>query len=106
MTSHLRVLRGVALVTWLLVGLPVLIRVPLRIDAFVTWLVAFCVLGISIGMTFRGEAGLPVLHLALQAACVIVMVRVLCNGYEGALLVLVAMQLGLLVTRREGLLWI
>lgn len=94
-------MRLAALVTWLLVGLPVLLREPQSISNFLGWLAAFLVLGGSL-TAFAMTRG----NLALQAACVIVMVRLLCNGYEGTLLVLVAMQLGLLVARREGLLWI
>ena len=50
----------------------------------------------------RGQLGL----LGLQAACVMALVLTLCDGFEGALLVLVAMQLGSRVERRTGLLWI
>ena len=101
-------LRAAALLTWILVGLPVLLSVPQHVPSFIVWLLAFLILGGSLaalGMT-PDRNGLPVLHLALQAICVITMVRLLCNGYEGALLVLIAIQLGLLVSRREGLMWI
>ena len=100
-TEHLRLLRLAALVTWLLVGLPVLLREPQNVSSFLVWLAAFLLLGGSLAW-FRTTR----LNFAVQAGCVIVMVRLLCNGYEGTLLVLVAMQLGLAVTRREGLLWI
>ena len=49
-----------------------------------------------------GQLGL----LGLQALCVMALVLTLCDGFEGALLVLVAMQLGSRVDRRTGLLWI
>ena len=44
--------------------------------------------------------------LALQAACVFPMVVVLCNGFEAALLVLVAMKLARRAPARVGWLWI
>lgn len=44
--------------------------------------------------------------LALQAGCVIAMVLLLCDGFEGGLLVLVALQLGGRTSRRVGLLWV
>ena len=49
----------------------------------------------------------PALYfLATQSACVIAMVALLCNGYEGMLLVLVAAQLALQTEQRIGLAWI
>jgi signal transduction histidine kinase len=44
--------------------------------------------------------------LATQSACVVAMVALLCNGYEGMLLVLVAVQLALHTEQRIGLAWI
>jgi len=46
------------------------------------------------------------LAIAGQAVCVVVLVLTLCDGFEGALLVLGALQLGWLVSRRRGLVWV
>jgi signal transduction histidine kinase len=44
--------------------------------------------------------------LAAQSASVVTMVAVLCNGYEGLLLAVVAAQLALRMSGRAGLIWI
>lgn len=108
-SDHLRLLRLGGLVTWLMVGLPVLLAEPIVPRSFMIWLVAYIVLGVAFAANVRGHAvAMPhrLLLLAAQSAAVIVMVRLLCNGWEGTLLVLIAMQLGLIVDRRPGLYWI
>lgn len=85
---------------WLAVGTHVVLQAgdgPLR---FAIWSVAFAAFGA--GLLAIGR--LPV--LALQVAAVVGMVLTLCDGYEGTLLVVVAMQLGALLPRRTALLWI
>src|SRR5205085_4089132 len=44
--------------------------------------------------------------VAVESAAAVALVLWRCNGYEGALLALIAMQLGGRVPRRAGLLWI
>ena len=51
-------------------------------------------------------AGRPFIALALQSACAITMAALLCNGYEGLLLVLLAAQLALRTSSRVGFGWI
>jgi signal transduction histidine kinase len=46
------------------------------------------------------------LAIAGEVACVVALVLFLCDGFEGALLVLAALQLGGLVSRRRGLVWV
>src|SRR5688572_22262784 len=107
--EHLRLLRLGGLLTWLMVGLPVLLREPMIPSSFVIWLVSYLVLGLAFVANVRSTPvalSHRVFLLAAQAGGVIVMVRILCNGWEGTLLVLIAMQLGLIAGRREGLLWI
>jgi signal transduction histidine kinase len=96
---------GVA--AWLLVSLPTLLgasaspRLPL-------WLLASLAYGLSfILATRRHVSGVPLrLLLAVQVLAVVAMVGTLCNGYEGALLVLVTAQLALAARPREVALWI
>ena len=85
---------------WLAVGTHVVLlgaNDPLR---FVIWSVAFAAFGA--GLLLRTRAWV----LALQVAAVTAMVLTLCDGYEGALLVMVAMRLGGLLPRRAAILWI
>jgi signal transduction histidine kinase len=85
---------------WLAVGTHVVLlgaNSPLR---FAIWAAAFAVFG-------AGLLGRPRLSvLALQVAAVTAMVLTLCDGFEGTLLVMVAMQLAGLLPRRAAILWI
>ena len=85
---------------WLAVGTHVVLQganSPLR---FVIWAVAFALFGAGL----LAPARLSV--LAMQVAAVTAMVLTLCDGFEGTLLVMVAMQLGALLPRRTAILWI
>ena len=84
---------------WLMVGLPMLIEPPHTMWRLAVWVAAYLVFAVAF---FRAT---PIL-LAAQGLCVAVMVAVLCNGFEGTLLVLVAMRLGRMFSPRVGLLWI
>ncbi|MEO8431037.1 MAG: sensor histidine kinase [Acidobacteriota bacterium] len=98
---------GAGLVTWLLVGLPVLLRAPRGAATFLEWLCFFLVFGAAFRLAAApADARRRLLLAALQAACVVGMVALLCNGYEGSLLVLVAMQLAPRLSPRAGLAWI
>lgn len=68
------------------------------------WTFAYLLFGALFWITSAGRGHLAL--LGLQAACVVALVLTLCDGFEGALLVLVAMQLGSRVERRTGLAWI
>ena len=109
--EHLRLLRWGGLAAWLGVGLPIWLQLSAiqRPGAFAGWLIAWLLFAvafwISAGgreLTRREKLGL----LALQVACVLVLVLLLCDGFEGTLLVLVAMLLAGQVSRRAGLVWI
>ena len=85
---------------WLAVGTHVVLQganSPLR---FAIWSVAFAAFGAGLLAPSR----LPV--LAMQVAAATAMVLTLCDGFEGTLLVMVAMQLGALLPRRAAILWI
>jgi signal transduction histidine kinase len=85
---------------WLAVGAHVVMQgadSPLR---FVIWAIAFATFGAGLLVAAR------LWVLALQVAAVTAMVLTLCDGFEGTLLVIVAMQLGGMLPRRTALLWI
>lgn len=104
-----RLLRLAGLLTVLLVTAPAAIEGVSRPAGFAVWLGGLVLFGVLYAWTTpRLESPSPALRAALagQAACVIVMVATQCRGLEGTLLVLVAMELGLVVPRRSGLPWI
>jgi signal transduction histidine kinase len=108
--EHHRLLRWGGLAAWLGVGLPIWLQIstvtPGRLAG---WLPAWLLFAAAFWVT-AGARELPrkvvLALLAFQAACVIFIVGILCNGYEGALLVLVAMQLASRLSRRAGFAWI
>jgi signal transduction histidine kinase len=98
-----RALRIGGIAVWLMVGIPVFtggIPSPARLAVWAPAYLAFLALFLFALRTGR------LLAIAGQAICVVALVLSLCDGFEGALLVLGALQLGGLVSRRRGLLWI
>src|SRR5436305_133909 len=110
MTSSHRLQRWGGLAVWLGVGVPIwLQRDQVKPGAFAVWLTAWLLFAAAFWVTSAGRERtrrLDLALLALQAACVMALVLFLCDGFEGALLVLVAMQLAPRVSGRTGLLWI
>lgn len=107
--EHLRLLRWGGVVAWLMVGLPILSNEIRRPAVFAVWLGAWLIFVAAFWVSAdgrektRGEAlGLPV----LQVVCVLALVLTICDGFEGALLVLVAMQIASRVSRPTALAWI
>jgi signal transduction histidine kinase len=111
-SSTLRRLQRAGLLTWLLVGLSVVLslRQPITLVRFGPWLVAFLVFGAAYGRSFNTLARATFESLApwiaVQVACVLALVLLLCQGFEGTLLVLVALQLGLVADTRTGVVWV
>ena len=100
---HSRVLGIAGLIVWLMVGLPVFVQGADSVRLLASWAVTYAMFGALFIIDMR----YPRLSLlALQAACVIVIVALLCDGFEGTLMVLIAMRLGSRVSRRVGLTWI
>ncbi|PYQ53008.1 MAG: hypothetical protein DMF59_02955 [Acidobacteria bacterium] len=99
-----RILEIAGLIVWFMVGLPVLIQGGANSTSLtIGWAIAYLLFGALFIADFRW----PRLSLlAMQAACVIVVVAILCDGFEGTLLVLIAIQLGARVDRKTGLIWI
>ncbi|HET6897149.1 MAG TPA: hypothetical protein VFK70_02335, partial [Vicinamibacteria bacterium] len=105
-TDTPRGLRLAGLFVWLLVGIPTALQGTGRLEAFAVWLGGFLVFGALFAVTTGGRAhppGAVTAALLAQAAAVIAMTAVQCRGYEGTLLVLVAMQIGWRMPPRTGL---
>ena len=104
-----RVLRLAGVLAWLMVGFPVARGGIGRPEAFAVWLGCFVAFGALYAWTtvrLHARRAVILASLAAQAGCVIAMTARQCRGMEGTLLVLVAMQLGLVASRRAGLAWI
>jgi signal transduction histidine kinase len=85
---------------WLMVAAPVLLRRPLIDARFGAWAASYLAFALAFVLALRTRR--PA-WLVVQAAAVVGTVLAMCDGFEGALLVLVALQLGGLTSRRVGL---
>jgi signal transduction histidine kinase len=85
---------------WLMVGTPVLLRGSPEAWRLAAWSAAYVAFGAALFVSLRRPHWL---WLLAQSAAVIALVLVMCDGFEGALLVLVALQLGGSASRRVGL---
>ncbi len=94
-------------VAWLLVSLPTWIEAQ-GSPRFALWAPAWLVCGAAMVVASRRPRldGVAAVALALQGTAVAVMVGLLCNGFEGMLLVFAAAQLGRLATLRLGAVWL
>jgi signal transduction histidine kinase len=102
MTRELRRLLTLAgPAVWLMVGAPVLLRGSPEPWRLWPWTGAYLAFGASLWLSLRSGRRA---WLVPQVAAVIALVLTLCDGFEGALLVLVSLQLGGRVGRRAGLL--
>lgn len=111
-----RLLRRGGIAIWAVVGVPVLFfhaaelgagRPPVEVSA---WLAAFAIFGLSLALQTSSRrapdrAGGLALAAGQAVAAFCMMALPPCFGLEGALLVLVAFQLGGLVSRRGALAW-
>jgi signal transduction histidine kinase len=91
---------------WLMVGLPVLMHggIPAwRLEVWAATWVSFATL--LFGALASTSLRTRLLLLALCVVAVVAMVLLLCDGFEGALLVLIALRLGGSVSRRVGIGW-
>ena len=98
-----RALKIGGIAVWLMVGAPILFGGSYSAARLAGWAAAYVAF---LALFFIGLRRWKLLAIAGQAICVVVLVLTLCDGFEGALLVLGALQLGGLVSRRRGLLWI
>jgi signal transduction histidine kinase len=97
-----KLLRIGGLAAWLMTGVPVVAEAPRSLATFSEWALVFLTFGLAFVLPRKPTLAL----LALQAACVVTMVLLLCDGFEGALLVLIAMQLATMLTPAKGIAWI
>ena len=95
------------LAAWLLVALPTVLS-SWRSPVFTPWAAAWAVFGVAFVFTCRRERlDVPMAAgLALEGAAVVALVALLCNGFEGMLLVVVAAQLGRVATLPGGIAWL
>jgi signal transduction histidine kinase len=101
--SQSRLIGLIGLVAWLMVGVPAAIyHIPAGGGDW-RWTAAYFGWGLLIALDLR-RPSLVLLGLASATALTLVLLR--CNGYEGALLVVVAMQLGARVGGGAGVAWI
>jgi len=109
-------LRLAGFLTWSLAGLPLIIRIVqvpelLRQPRYWLWLACFFIFGVTFGLTPWNEGSprprrLQLASLAVQVITALVMIVLVCSGHEGALLVLVAAQLGWFMSLRRALVWV
>jgi signal transduction histidine kinase len=99
------VLAGMA--AWLLVSSPTWIEAQAS-PRFPVWVIAWLVCGAAMVVASRRARldGAAAGALAVQGAAIAVMVGLLCNGFEGMLLVFAAAQLGRIARLRVGLAWL
>jgi len=105
----LRLVRWAGLACIGLVAVPALLQGAGQPAAFASWaggFVAFVALFAWTSARTGSRRHGPLVAVAAQSACVVLMVATQCRGQEGALLVLTAVQLGRLLPRGPGLLWI
>jgi signal transduction histidine kinase len=98
-----RILGVAGLTAWLMVGLPVVIQGATVPGVMLRWAIAY----LLFGALFIADLRHPRLSfLAMEALCVAIMALLLCDGFEGALLVLIALRLPATLERWRGIAWI
>jgi signal transduction histidine kinase len=100
----LRVLRWAGLLAWLLIAVAALVEGMGRPRGFAVWVVSLAAFGaLYAWATWRRPTWAAV---AAQLACVLAMAGNQYRGFEGMLLVLIALELALIASRGVGLAWI
>jgi signal transduction histidine kinase len=95
---------GIAgLIAWLMVGVPAVIYHAGVPPSEGRWIIAFLLFGALFAADLRRPR---LLFVVAEAATAIALVLLRCNGYEGTLLAVVAMQLGTRLDRSAGITWI
>lgn len=96
----MRVIRIAGAIVWIAIGAHVLINGAASRTVLAEWAIAFLLFGVAFALRPSRAS------LLVETGAVIAMVLLLCNGFEGTLLVLVAMQLGGMMSRRAAISWI
>lgn len=115
-TSGVALLRYAGFMTWGLAGLPLIVRLSgqpalLGEPRYWLWLTWFFIFGIAFAMTaWRttpvGPRWRQLVSLAIQTMSALAMIQLVCSGQEGALLVIVAAQLGWVLPLGRALAWV
>jgi signal transduction histidine kinase len=101
--SYKRLIMIAGAIAWGMVGLPAFIYHANAPTWNWGWVAAF----VMFGATFAADMMRPQIWLlAVESAAAIALILLRCNGYEGTLLVVLAMQLGPQLGRSAGLVWI
>jgi len=101
--QRMRALRIAAFGAWFLVGLPVVVQGATTWQRMAEWLVAYVLFALLFAEDLRRPS---LLMLGAASASILVTVLLLCDGFEGALMVLIAMRLGERMSVRGGVAWI
>lgn len=109
-------LRYAGFIIWALAGLPLLVRLAerpalLSEARYWLWLACFVVFGAAFAATGWRASAIParrwqLVSLLIQTAAALAMIQLVCSGTEGALLVIVAAQLGWVLPLRQALAWV
>ncbi len=98
-----RLIAIAGLVAWLMVGLPAFLYHAGAVSPNGRWVLAYLLFGLLFAADLRRPR---LLLVAAESATAIALTQLGCNGYEGTLLAIVAMQLGTRLERNAGILWI
>ena len=111
-----RFLRFAGLLTWVLAGMPLLQNLwnnpgILRLHPYYLWLGSYIAFGVVFTLTpWAGLRTQPnrrgLVLIGVQTILALLMIRLVCTGYEGALLVVVSLQLGWMLPLPLGLAWV
>lgn len=96
----MRLIRIGGAIVWIAIGAYVLINGVNSRTLLTEWAIAFLLFGAAFALRPSRAT------LLVESGAVIAMVLLLCNGFEGTLLVIVAMQLGGMMSRRAATTWI
>src|SRR5438105_6349593 len=98
-----RLIAIVGAIALLMVGVPAFVRHAGSAPVDARWVAAFGILAAAFVADLRRPR---LLFLLTESAAALILVLLRCNGYEGTLLAVVAMQLGTRLDRRAGIVWI
>ncbi len=96
----MRLVRLGGVIVWIVIGAHVLLSGASSRAVLIEWAIAYLLFGAA--FAFRPTRA----TLLVQSGAVVAMVLLLCNGFEGTLLVIIAMQLGGMMSRRAAIAWI
>ena len=90
---------------WIFAAFPVTMEVKTPAPRMAVWVVSYLTFGVALFFATRPR-GSRIVPMAVEVAAVVGMVLSLYDGYGGTLLVIVAMQLAGVMSRRNALFWI